>query len=206
MFYIIKKLTLQSDFFTKIICFSLFINIFFIFLFFVYSVFKLRSKFNEAKEALKNIKNFENFNFEEIKSEVVKIMIKSSEKFNYQNLKIEEKEKIWDLILNNYLSFENNIILFFNASASVSTLIGLLGTVWGIINAFMGIASSGGGDLAVVAPGIAEALITTIAGLFVAIPAILFSFYLKYLRREIIMKYKNIYIYINSFLLKKNND
>lgn len=54
---------------------------------------------------------------------------------------------------------------------SVSPLIGLLGTVLGVIDAFIGIASKGSGNLAAVAPGVAEALIATAAALSVAIPA-----------------------------------
>ena len=55
---------------------------------------------------------------------------------------------------------------------SVSPLIGLLGTVLGVIDAFVGIATSGSGNLSAVAPGVAEALIATAAALSVAIPAV----------------------------------
>jgi biopolymer transport protein TolQ len=55
---------------------------------------------------------------------------------------------------------------------SVSPLIGLLGTVLGIIDAFVGIASQGSGNIGAVAPGVAEALIATAAALSVAIPAV----------------------------------
>jgi len=55
---------------------------------------------------------------------------------------------------------------------SSSPLIGLLGTVLGVIDAFIGIATSGSGNLSAVAPGVAEALIATAAALAVAIPAI----------------------------------
>ncbi len=55
---------------------------------------------------------------------------------------------------------------------SVSPLIGLLGTVVGVISAFVGIAVSGSGNLAAVAPGVAEALMATAAALSVAIPAV----------------------------------
>jgi len=55
---------------------------------------------------------------------------------------------------------------------SVSPLIGLLGTVLGVIDAFVGIAVSGSGNLSAVAPGVAEALIATAAALTVAIPAV----------------------------------
>ena len=54
---------------------------------------------------------------------------------------------------------------------SASPLLGLLGTVLGVINAFLGIAKSGSGNLSAVAPGVAEALIATAASLAVAIPA-----------------------------------
>jgi len=55
---------------------------------------------------------------------------------------------------------------------SVSPYIGLLGTVWGIMNAFRGLANVHQATLAQVAPGIAEALIATAIGLFAAIPAV----------------------------------
>ena len=55
---------------------------------------------------------------------------------------------------------------------SVSPLIGLLGTVLGVIEAFVGIAREGAGNIGAVAPGIAEALIATAAALAVAIPAV----------------------------------
>ena len=57
-------------------------------------------------------------------------------------------------------------------TASVSPLIGLLGTVWGIIYSFINISQKGNASIDTVAPGIAEALITTLAGLCVAIPAL----------------------------------
>jgi len=55
---------------------------------------------------------------------------------------------------------------------SVSPLIGLLGTVLGVIDAFIGIAQKGSGNIGAVAPGVAEALIATAAALSVAIPAV----------------------------------
>lgn len=58
--------------------------------------------------------------------------------------------------------------------ASSAPFIGLLGTVWGIMNAFIAIAATRDTNLAVVAPGIAEALFATALGLFAAIPAVIF--------------------------------
>jgi biopolymer transport protein TolQ len=57
---------------------------------------------------------------------------------------------------------------------SVGPLLGLLGTTLGIIDAFTGIAAKGSGNLGAVAPGVAEALVATFAGLAAAIPAVLF--------------------------------
>ncbi len=59
-------------------------------------------------------------------------------------------------------------------TGSVSPFIGLFGTVWGIIDAFSGLGNAGAASLRAVAPGISEALLTTAAGLFVAIPAVIF--------------------------------
>jgi len=63
---------------------------------------------------------------------------------------------------------------FLATTGSSTVYIGLFGTVIGIIQAFQGIAETGNASLAVVAPGIAEALIATAAGLFAAIPATIF--------------------------------
>ncbi len=57
-------------------------------------------------------------------------------------------------------------------TGSVTPFIGLFGTVWGVMDAFAGLGSVGAASLRAVAPGIAEALVTTAAGLFTAIPAV----------------------------------
>lgn len=62
---------------------------------------------------------------------------------------------------------------FLASVGSVSPYIGLLGTVWGIMNAFLGLANTAQATLSHVAPGIAEALIATAIGLFAAIPAVI---------------------------------
>lgn len=60
-----------------------------------------------------------------------------------------------------------------STSAAVAPLLGLFGTVWGLVHSFMNISKSQHADISVVAPGIAEALITTLVGLMVAIPALI---------------------------------
>ncbi|QSV46688.1 protein TolQ [Geobacter benzoatilyticus] len=64
-------------------------------------------------------------------------------------------------------------VTFLATTGSTTPFIGLFGTVWGIMNAFKGIGESGSASLAVVAPGISEALIATAIGLVAAIPAVM---------------------------------
>jgi biopolymer transport protein TolQ len=64
-------------------------------------------------------------------------------------------------------------IVFLATTGNISPFFGLLGTVWGIMDAFASIGVRGSATLAVVAPGIAEALVATIVGLAVAIPAVM---------------------------------
>jgi len=68
-------------------------------------------------------------------------------------------------------------VVFLAITSSIAPFIGLLGTVWGIMNSFYQIGDQGSASLPVVAPGIAEALIATILGLAVAIPAVFFYNY-----------------------------
>ena len=66
---------------------------------------------------------------------------------------------------------------FLATTGSATPFIGLFGTVWGIMASFHDIGARGSASLAVVAPGISEALIATAAGLAVAIPAVIFYNY-----------------------------
>ena len=76
---------------------------------------------------------------------------------------------------------------FLATTGSTSPFIGLFGTVWGIMSSFQGIGAAGSASLAVVAPGIAEALIATAVGLVAAIPAVIaYNYYLSTARKMII--------------------
>lgn len=83
-----------------------------------------------------------------------------------------------------------------NTVGNISTLMGLLGTITGMIIAFESIATSGTGDPRVVAGGISQALITTAAGLIIAIPSILFY---RYLGHKADSQKANIEVYAISF-------
>jgi biopolymer transport protein TolQ len=75
-------------------------------------------------------------------------------------------------------------LIFLATVGSASPFVGLFGTVWGIVNSFQAIGASKNTSLAVVAPGIAEALIATAMGLFAAIPAVIFyNFFSNQIRR-----------------------
>ncbi len=76
-----------------------------------------------------------------------------------------------------------HMLPFLATTGSATPFIGLFGTVWGIMNAFSGIATTGNATLATVAPGIAEALVATAAGLVAAIPAVIaYNYFLNRIR------------------------
>ena len=75
------------------------------------------------------------------------------------------------------------MVPFLATTGNTAPFIGLFGTVWGIMNSFHGIGQKGSANLAVVAPGISEALVATAAGLAAAIPAVIaFNFFMSKIR------------------------
>lgn len=89
-----------------------------------------------------------------------------------------------------------------NTIASVATLLGLLGTILGMISSFDEIAKGGKGDPAVVAGGISTALLTTAAGLVVAIPAVLSYSFLRRRMEKIILKLEPFANHFINFILR----
>jgi biopolymer transport protein TolQ len=80
------------------------------------------------------------------------------------------KRAVENVVAQESLKLEAGLI-WLSVAASGAPFIGLLGTVWGVMSAFAGIAQAGSATLAAMAPGVAAALITTVAGLIVAIPS-----------------------------------
>ncbi|HNQ64605.1 MAG TPA: protein TolQ [Smithella sp.] len=80
---------------------------------------------------------------------------------------------------------------FLATTGSASPFIGLFGTVWGIMDTFKGIGARGSATLAVVAPGISEALIATAAGLAAAIPAVIFYNYFLNQSKNMVQEMEN---------------
>lgn len=74
--------------------------------------------------------------------------------------------------MSNEISRMEKAVVFLATTGNTTPFIGLFGTVWGIMNSFRGIGLKGSASLAVVAPGISEALIATAMGLIAAIPAV----------------------------------
>jgi len=83
-------------------------------------------------------------------------------------------ERIMDLSISKEHQKLVHSLGFLATVASAAPFIGLFGTVWGIKNTFEAIANTQNTNLAVVAPGVAEALVATALGLFAAIPAVIF--------------------------------
>ncbi len=85
----------------------------------------------------------------------------------------EEIERALKITTQDEINYMERYLAFLGTAGTVGPLLGLFGTVWGIMDAFYGIGLKGSGDIGALAPGLAEALINTSMGLFVAIPAVI---------------------------------
>jgi biopolymer transport protein TolQ len=83
-------------------------------------------------------------------------------------------ERVMDVTITREMDRLERRLLFLATVGSTAPFVGLFGTVWGIMTSFQSIAMSKNTSLAVVAPGIAEALFATALGLLAAIPAVIF--------------------------------
>ncbi len=120
------------------------------------------------------IENFENINMDNIKNKPD----------IYLSSQFEITQSIMEQSVSNEIEKSDWGLTMLAVSSSISPFIGLLGTVWGITHSFYDIGSMGSTSINIVAPGIAEALITTIFGLIVAIPSVFFyNLFLKKIRR-----------------------
>jgi len=94
-------------------------------------------------------------------------------------------------------------VSFLATTAAVAPFIGLLGTVWGILTAFMAIGQAGSSSLATVGPYISEALVATAVGLFAAIPAVIAY---NYFVNKIRIINKMIELFMDDFMLKSERE
>jgi biopolymer transport protein TolQ len=104
---------------------------------------------------------------------------------NPQLLGIDNLERVMRKTIENEMSDMESRLTILASTGSTGPFIGLFGTVWGIMGSFHKIGQTGSASLAVVAPGISEALIATAIGLFAAIPAvILYNHSVAVIRKE----------------------
>ncbi len=129
------------------------------------------------------------------------------EKLDIENHSSTDLIRVFDSAASREVLRLEKYLPFLATTGSVSPFFGLFGTVWGVMTAFLAIGMTGSADLSVVAPGIAEALITTIAGLGAAIPAVIaYNFFVSKLRRlsaELEIFYSNL---IDAFARKESHE
>jgi len=90
-----------------------------------------------------------------------------------RSLITEEIGRSLQITAQDEVAYMERYLAFLGTTGTVGPLLGLFGTVWGIMDAFYSIGLRGSGDIGALAPGLAEALINTSGGLFVAIPAVI---------------------------------
>ena len=136
-------------------------------------IYQFETKFWNSK----NIeKIFNELNRKEDNFGLSQIFVISHEEFlKTENFaKAEERiNKSTEIIINRQEERLEEGLSFLSTVASVSPFIGLFGTVWGVMNAFSGLAQLSQVSINAVAPGISEALVATALGLFAAIPALI---------------------------------
>ena len=95
-------------------------------------------------------------------------------------------EKVVQFIIQEQVNRLEAYLPFLATTGNITPFVGLLGTVLGVINAFKEIGAQGTASIASVAPGVAEALVATAAGLFAAIPAVIaYNYFLIKIRRNV---------------------
>lgn len=159
---------------------------------FLYKLLALRAKRSQLMKVAQDLKHIKSLD------EVVALSVRSSGTVSgyflnqsmthlkslmekQKSLSADDKNAFTEFsfqMVDDIIVHEESYLPFLSGSAAVSPLLGLFGTVWGLIHAFVGISEKQNADIATVAPGIAEALITTLAGIVVAVPALVMFIYL----------------------------
>jgi len=98
------------------------------------------------------------------------------------------------------IAYLERYLAFLGTTGTVAPLLGLFGTIWGIMDSFYGIGLKGAGDIGALAPGLAGALVTTIAGLFVAIPTVVAYNYFAEKIRDIATRMDSFSLEFQSFI------
>lgn len=98
------------------------------------------------------------------------------------------------------ITYLERYLAFLGTTGTVAPLLGLFGTIWGIMDSFYGIGLKGAGDIGALAPGLAGALVTTIAGLFVAIPTVVAYNYFAEKIRDMATRMDSFSLEFQSFI------
>lgn len=165
---------------------------------FFYKLIILRAKKNELAKAIEQIGTAQNFDellsigyrlgntiggqFINRNLMFLRSLFDSAKAQGRAGLNAEEREMVREnsyQIIDDMVAQEESYMPFLSGTAAAAPLIGLFGTVWGLVLAFVRISEKQSADIATVAPGIAEALITTMASLVIAIPALVMFVYLN---------------------------
>lgn len=187
------QLLVQSDFLTVIvlaillgmsfICWAIAFYKFFNFIFVKYILniqeknIKKQGSFLEIINFARQKNSYPYYFLQTIVQCMQNILYTNNASFAMIDIEIIENQ-IYQLIDQKIARLES-YLSFLNMSAAVAPLLGLFGTVWGLIQAFLSIGQQQPVNIAVIAPGIAHALITTLAGITVAIPAFILHVYLS---------------------------
>jgi biopolymer transport protein ExbB/TolQ len=179
------ELVYQADWMSKFVLISLLVMSIVCWAFFfslIISFNTYRRQTNQALRAIQMVESMDEFLALNIalQDTIVGPLLTRSTKVmrsdRHQKLTTQEFELMQETMyacVHDMVREQEKYLPLFSTSAEISPLIGLFGTVWGLIHSFMRISQFQSADITTVAPGISEALITTLAGLLVAIPALI---------------------------------
>jgi biopolymer transport protein TolQ len=154
-----------------------------------------------VREILQASRQFTHSPFAAVFEEVYLVLSKGDPDGRGMELKVKPHNsegmiRLFDSVASREILFLEKYLVFLATTGSISPFVGLFGTVWGIMSAFLAIGYTGSSDLSVVAPGIAEALITTAGGLGAAIPAVIgYNYFVNKIKRlsaEVEIFYSNL--------------
>ncbi len=173
---IVSKCILASLFFLSVTCIAIIIHK----LIELRKELRLLKKINQYMLHINSLKECEKLpaTYPGVGKKLIQVSLETHQQIAGGNTILTDKEKdLLDLKIGQQvqqltLSLEHNLPTL-GISSAVAPLVGLFGTVWGLVHAFIDISIEKTADIATVAPGIAEALMTTLAGLIVAIPAMI---------------------------------
>lgn len=194
------QLVWQADSMSKLVLLILLVISIVCWTLFVYKIVMFRIKRRHMKEAIKRLDNVHDLegllsvaaafagtvpgyifskNLSFLKALLQRRSEKSDVQYGWELMQQYMYQMVDTVVIN-----EEAYLPVLSTSAAVSPLLGLFGTIWGLVHSFIRISERQTADITTVAPGIAEALITTLAGLLVAIPALVLVNYLYTYVRE----------------------